>query len=63
MASMHAYKTVFALKKIAKDILYSPEDILTNEATSDEIVKDGFNILDQNRCDRGGYPRDRTAGL
>lgn len=45
MASMHAYKTVFALKKIAKDILYSPEDILTNEATSDEIVKDGFNIL------------------
>lgn len=45
MASMHAYKTVFALKKIAKDILYSPEDILTNEATSDEIVKNGFNIL------------------
>ena len=45
MASMHAYKTVFALKKIAKDILYSPEDILTNEATSEEIIKNGFKIL------------------
>lgn len=45
MASMHAYKTVFALKKIAKDVLYSPEDILTNESVSDEIVKNGFKIL------------------
>lgn len=45
MASMHAYKTVFALKKIAKDILYSPEDILTNEATSEEIIKNGFKLL------------------
>ena len=45
MASMHAYKSVFALKKIAKDILYSPEDILTNEATSEEIIKNGFKIL------------------
>ncbi len=45
MASMHAYKTVFALKKIAKDILYSPEDILTNEAISEEIIKNGFKIL------------------
>ncbi len=45
MANMHAYKTVFALKKIAKDILYSPEDILTNEAISEEIIKNGFKIL------------------
>lgn len=45
MASMHAYKTVFALKKIAKDILYFPEDILTNEAISEEIIKNGFKIL------------------
>lgn len=45
MASMHAYKTVFALKKIADDILYTPEDILTNENSSEEIIKNGFKIL------------------
>ncbi len=45
MANMHAYKTVFALKKIAKDILYFPDDILTNEKASENIVKDGFRIL------------------
>lgn len=45
MANMHAYKTVFALKKMADDILYSPEDILTNEECSEEIVKNGFKIL------------------
>lgn len=45
MASMHAYKTVFALKKIADDVLYSPEDILTNPESSDVLVKEGFKIL------------------
>lgn len=45
MASMHAYKTVFALKKIADNVLYSPEDILTNEKSSEEIIKNGFKIL------------------
>ncbi len=45
MVSMHAYKTVFALKKISEEILYSPEDILTNENSSEEILKDGFKLL------------------
>lgn len=45
MANMHAYKTVYALKEMAEDIMYSPEDILTNENSSDQIVKDGFMIL------------------
>lgn len=45
MASMHAYKTVFALKKIAEEVLYSPEDILTNPESSEVIVKEGFKIL------------------
>ncbi|MDD6194008.1 MAG: chemotaxis protein CheA [Lachnospiraceae bacterium] len=45
MASMHAYKTVFALKKIADEVLYSPEDILTNPESSDVILKEGFKIL------------------
>jgi two-component system chemotaxis sensor kinase CheA len=47
MANMHAYKTVYALKEMAEDIMYSPEDILTNENSSDELVKNGFTILMQ----------------
>ncbi len=45
MANVHAYKTVYALKEIAEDILYAPEDILTNEKSSDIILRDGFRIL------------------
>ncbi len=45
MANMHAYKTVYALKKIAEDIMYSPEDILTNEESSQNIIDNGFTIL------------------
>ena len=45
MANVHAYKAVYALKEIAEDILYSPEDILTDEKSGEAIVKDGFKIL------------------
>lgn len=45
MANVHAYKTVYALKEIAEDILYSPEDILTDEKSGEKIIKDGFRIL------------------
>lgn len=45
MANMHAYKTVYALKELAEDIMYSPEDILTNENSSEDLVKNGFTIL------------------
>lgn len=45
MANVHAYKTVYALKEIAEDILYSPEDILTDEKSSEKIIRDGFRIL------------------
>ena len=45
MANVHAYKTVYALKEIAEDILYSPEDILTDEKSSEKILKDGFRVL------------------
>ena len=45
MANVHAYKTVYALKEIAEDILYEPEDILTDEKSGEAIVKDGFKIL------------------
>ena len=32
MANVHAYKTVYALKEIAEDLLYSPEDIIPMRA-------------------------------
>lgn len=50
MSNVHAYKTVYALKEVAEDILYSPEDILTNEKSGDAILKDGFRILLQCQC-------------
>ncbi|MCI8800683.1 chemotaxis protein CheA [Acetatifactor muris] len=50
MSNVHAYKAVYALKEIAEDILYSPEDILTDEKSSEKILKDGFRILLQAQC-------------
>ena len=50
MANVHAYKTIYALKEIAEDILYSPEDILTDEKSGEIILKDGFRILLQAQC-------------
>lgn len=45
MANVHAYKTVYALKEIAEDLMYSPEDILTDETISETIIENGFKIL------------------
>ena len=45
MANIHAYKTVYALKEIAEDLLYSPEDIISDENSADIILQDGFRIL------------------
>lgn len=45
LANVHAYKTVYALKEIAEDIMYSPEDIISNESSAEEILENGFKIL------------------
>lgn len=50
MANVHAYKTVYALKEIAEDLLYSPEDIIADEKSSDVIIAEGFRILLQAQC-------------
>ena len=42
LANVHAYKAVYALKEMAEDLLYYPEDILTNESSADEIMENGF---------------------
>lgn len=45
LANIHAYKVVYALKEIAEDLLYFPEDIVTNEQSADEIMENGFKLL------------------
>lgn len=50
LANIHAYKTVYALKEIAEDLLHYPEDIVSDEASADEILENGFKILLQTQC-------------
>ncbi len=50
MVNVHAYKTVYALKEIAEDLLYSPEDIIADASSAETILKEGFKILLQAQC-------------
>ena len=50
MANVHAYKVVYALKEIAEDLLYYPEDIISDESKSQVILDEGFKILLQAQC-------------
>lgn len=45
MSNIRAYTTVYSLKEAAEDIKYIPEDIISNEGSSDVILKDGFHML------------------
>ena len=45
LANVHAYKIVYALKEIAKEIMYMPDDIISNEGSALTILEDGFKIL------------------
>ncbi len=45
LANVHAYKTVYALKEIAEDLLHYPEDIISDESSAQEILENGFKIL------------------
>ena len=44
-ANVHAYKIVYSLKEIAEDLLYDPEDIISDESSADVILESGFKIL------------------
>ncbi len=50
MSNVHAYKTVYALKEIAEDLLYSPEDIIADASSAQTILEEGFRILLQAQC-------------
>lgn len=45
MSNIRAYSATYALKEIAIDLLYTPEDIITNEASSEVILAEGFQML------------------
>lgn len=51
LVNVHAYKAVYALKEIAEDLLYSPEDIISDDSSCDEILNNGFKILLQSQSD------------
>ena len=51
MANMHAYKTVHDLQDLASEIMYYPDDILTNPDSSEVLEKEGFTILMQSTAD------------
>ena len=42
LANVHAYKTVYALKELAEDLLYSPEDIISNEESAQVIIDEQY---------------------
>lgn len=43
--NIRAYTAVYSLKEIAEDLLYMPEDIISNEESGDVILANGFHIL------------------
>lgn len=45
MANMHAFALANALKDLVEEMYYSPEDIITNEASADVVLEQGFRIL------------------
>lgn len=50
MCNIRAYNTVYALKDVAEDLLYTPEDILGDEKSADIILEKGFSMLLQTQA-------------
>lgn len=49
MSNIRAYSATYALKDIAEDLLYYPEDIITNEESGDVILAEGFSMMLQTK--------------
>ncbi len=45
MSNLRAYSATYALKEYTEDVHYTPEDILTDETSSETILADGFQML------------------
>ncbi len=51
MSNLRAYTATYELRNVAEDLLYTPEDIITNEASADVILAEGFYMLLQTRSE------------
>lgn len=49
MSNIRAYSATYALKEVAEDLLYTPEDIISNEESADIILAEGFYMLLQTK--------------
>lgn len=65
MSNIKAYTAVYALKEIAEDLLFLPEDIMTNENSGDYILEHGFTIALQTKSEEEEVRKlaDRTSGI
>ncbi len=52
MSNIRAYSATYALKEIAEDLLYTPEDIISNEGSADVILAEGFHMLLQTKSSK-----------
>lgn len=65
MSNIRAYTAVYSLKEIAEDLLYTPDDIVANEASADIILREGFLILLQAQADKEAVLKliDTSSGV
>lgn len=52
MSNIRAYSATYALKEVAEDLLYTPDDILSNEDSADTILAEGFYMLLQTKSSK-----------
>ena len=52
MCNIRAYTAVYALKEVAEDLQYIPDDIISNEESSEVILADGFHMLVHCQCSK-----------
>ncbi|MDE7275078.1 MAG: chemotaxis protein CheA [Lachnospiraceae bacterium] len=58
MSNLRAYSATYALKEFTEDVHYTPEDILTDETSSDVIIAEGFKMIV-----RGDFTEDKLREL
>ncbi len=58
MCNLRAYSATYALKEYTENLHYSPDDILTNEDSSNVILEDGFRMLV-----RGNFTEEKLREL
>lgn len=52
MANLRAYSAVYAVREIAEDLQFVPEDIASNEKSADIVLSDGFRMLIQTQSSK-----------